>query len=394
MGVSESVPLDPAFQTIASWPWSKVQSALNAFAEGNYDFCVDAESIANITCLSDADTNRLIKLLSHNNSGRVNALTLLVSIVLIGESSQTNVDIRLEALFDLIDFSGVASISMEESTILLIIISTAMASIVGKQDKIPTDKTLHRASCVIYEAIDKISTLPLLKSEFILWATSILDELPTNKLDTIFNLVFVRGVGITGNASKKQQVSDEPDLPVYRKEEQENDEFKGDMVSEVEVVSGNLLIKSIALSNIKGNDVYVTLRLGDGSEWAQSTDISPNRGVEDTQWKFDASEMSGNVNASQLVKNVINLTVKDSNEPTIDKYVGKAKLKMDDLLDDTNANKWVTLSGVLQSHDSENAGEYTVKAKFFIPSQNGRDVGDEEVNDDMAEDESEPPVEE
>ena len=46
---------------------------------------------------------------------RVNALTLLVSIVLIGESSQPNVDIRLEALFDLLDFSGASSLSMEET---------------------------------------------------------------------------------------------------------------------------------------------------------------------------------------------------------------------------------------------------------------------------------------
>jgi hypothetical protein len=48
---------------------------------------------------------------------RVNALTLLISIVLIGESSQPNVDIRLEALFDLIDFSSVSSITIEESVL-------------------------------------------------------------------------------------------------------------------------------------------------------------------------------------------------------------------------------------------------------------------------------------
>ena len=100
MGVSSSVPLDPAFQTIASckrncdWhentpctdsfkidcfvlsgiilssgPWSKVQSALKAYADGEFDFCIDADTIADITCLSDADTNRLVKLLSKNNSG-------------------------------------------------------------------------------------------------------------------------------------------------------------------------------------------------------------------------------------------------------------------------------------------------------------------------------------
>ena len=128
-----------------------------------------------------------------------------------------------------------------------------MASIVGQQEKEPSNKTLQRASGVIYEALDKVHSLSVLKSEFILWATSILDELPTNKLDTIFSTVFVKGVGITGNnGSKKHAVSNEPDLPNYRKEEQENDDFMGDVVAPEMTTTGNLLVKSITLSKIKG----------------------------------------------------------------------------------------------------------------------------------------------
>ena len=131
--------------------------------------------------------------------------------------------------------------------------------------------------------------------------------------------------------------------------------------------------------------MYVTLRLGDGSEWAQSTDISPNRGVEDTVWKFEGNDMSGNVIASYMAKNVINFTVKDSNESTADKYVGKAKLNMESLLEENNTNKLVSLSGLLHSHDSENAGEYTVKAKFLVPNANGAEDRDDEVVADMNE---------
>lgn len=141
-------------------------------------------------------------------------------------------------------------------------ISSAMASIVGQQGKAPSDKTLQRASVVIYEALDKVHTLPVLKSEFILWATSILDELPTNKLDTIFSMVFVKGVGITGvNGSKKHAVSIEPDLPNYRKEEQENDDFMGDAEIPEVTVMGNLLVKSITLSRIKGKGTRLMYRL-------------------------------------------------------------------------------------------------------------------------------------
>jgi hypothetical protein len=334
-------------------------------------------------------------------------------------------------------------------TILLILISSAMASIVDQQDKAPSDKTMQRASGVIYEALDKVSSLPMLKSEFILWATSILDELPTNKLDTIFTLVFVKGVGITGNngAKKHSSQSEEPDLPHYRKEEQENDDFKGDAIVKEAVVTGNLLIKSISLSKIKGkgeiyqgyvctlysitslnycyvtllfscsvmphvmschvmschvmschvhaiSEVYVTLRVGDGSEWAQSTDIAPNMGVEDTVWKFEPNEMAGDVEAAYLAKNVINFTVKDSNESSADKYVGKAKLSMEELVDELNCNKLITLSGSLQSHeDPESAGEFIVKAKFIIPNaDSGKEdkegEGEEEVEVDMQEEQS------
>lgn len=51
----------------------------------------------------------------YTENWRVNALTLLISIILIGDASQPNVDIRLEALFDLIDFSGVSSITSDET---------------------------------------------------------------------------------------------------------------------------------------------------------------------------------------------------------------------------------------------------------------------------------------
>jgi hypothetical protein len=116
-------------------------------------------------------------------------------------------------------------------------------------------------------------------------------------------------------------------------------------------------------------DVYVTLRLGDGSIWAQSTDIAKNGGLEDTEWKFEGEDMSGEVDAAILHRNVINFTVKDSTEVSVDKYVGKAQVSMEDLLDDTNTNKLVTLSGELHGHDdAEPAGEYTIKIKFLVPN--------------------------
>lgn len=125
----------------------------------------------------------------------------------------------------------------------------------------------------------------------------------------------------------------------------------------------------------------MTLRVGDGAEWAQATDIAPNGGSEDTVWKFEPEEMCGEVMASYLAKNKINFTVKDSNECSADKYVGKTQLCMDELLSESNSNKFVTLSGQLHSHDDceYSAGEYTVKLKFVVPVTANNNGGESEM---------------
>ena len=137
------------------------------------------------------------------------------------------------------------------------------------------------------------------------------------------------------------------------------------------------------------SEVYVTLRVGDGSVWAQSTDFAKNAGLEDTEWKYDPNDMCGKVKAAHLHRNVINLTVKDSTETSVDKYVGKAKLNMEEILDESNTNKLVTLSGELHGHDeSEVTGEYIVKLKYHIPNAKGSAVTEEVVSDMLDEEEN------
>jgi len=49
--------------------WSKIQKILQAYADGEYEFCVDADTLANLTCMSDNDTRRIVALLSDKTSG-------------------------------------------------------------------------------------------------------------------------------------------------------------------------------------------------------------------------------------------------------------------------------------------------------------------------------------
>lgn len=143
----------------------------------------------------------------------------------------------------------------------------------------------------------------------------------------------------------------------------------GDIVVKESDAVGKLVVRSIKLSKIRSSEVYATLRLGDGSEWAQSTDIASCH--DDTEWNFEAEDMSGTVSTSYLTRNVINFTVKDSNETSADKFVGKAKISTEELLG--GGTKWRTFSGNLNRHDeSDFAGEYSVKVRYVVPNAQRR----------------------
>ena len=69
MGVNGSTELPKHFHDITKWPKSKVESAVKAYIDGEYDFGIDYTVVMNITgCDTDA-SKELVKAHSKNSSG-------------------------------------------------------------------------------------------------------------------------------------------------------------------------------------------------------------------------------------------------------------------------------------------------------------------------------------
>jgi hypothetical protein len=95
-------------------PKSKVESSVKAYNDGEYDFGIDYTVVMNITGYDTDESRELVKAHSKNNSGIINALTLLISVISLGNSENRNETGRLESLFDLVDFNRSSQISLDE----------------------------------------------------------------------------------------------------------------------------------------------------------------------------------------------------------------------------------------------------------------------------------------
>jgi hypothetical protein len=109
---------------------------LKAYSDDEYDFGIDASTVASLTGLTIEESKQLIKLLSKDKKGlmylrflptlltslssvRVNALTLLSTVVCLADASQQMLETRAGAIFDLFDFDGTAQINQDETVCFL-----------------------------------------------------------------------------------------------------------------------------------------------------------------------------------------------------------------------------------------------------------------------------------
>mmetsp|Transcript_4170 Transcript_4170/g.6446 ORF Transcript_4170/g.6446 Transcript_4170/m.6446 type:complete len:751 (+) Transcript_4170:75-2327(+) len=200
MGVSSSVENpSPIFLTIESWPWSRVVSIVRAYTDEEFDFGIDKSVISAITGLSQEDGATLIRALtSFENATMVNAVTLLSAILCIGDASQLMLDSRVAMVFDLFDFDGSAQISMDETTILLMCVASALSCALNMQDTYPPDAAFVALTQSIFADQEKSTSRHILKQEFISWANKIFFDVPKHDMETIYRKVFLQDPSIVG----------------------------------------------------------------------------------------------------------------------------------------------------------------------------------------------------
>merc|ERR1719329_1401345 len=111
MGVESSTPLPKHFLEISKWPKTRIDAIIKSYNDGDYDFGIDYNVVMNITGMDIEQAASLHKAHLKNDSGIVNAITLLITIISLSDSSTRNEIWRLETIFDLLDFNRSQQIS-------------------------------------------------------------------------------------------------------------------------------------------------------------------------------------------------------------------------------------------------------------------------------------------
>lgn len=170
MGVESSVELPPQLNQITKWPRSRIESTLQFYHDGEYDFGIDFHVLMNITGLDIEDAAIVHKLHLKSDSGIVSAITVLISIICLGDVDNRNEVMRLEWIFELLDFNKNEQISQDELAILLLSVSSSFSFIHGiPVAQHPQDSTIIGLAKVIYEQLGKRHNTSLKKGEFTTW---------------------------------------------------------------------------------------------------------------------------------------------------------------------------------------------------------------------------------
>jgi Ca2+-binding EF-hand superfamily protein len=113
-----------------------------------------------------AEAIALIESHAKNDSGIVNGLTFLITIISVCDITQRNESGRLYSIFDLFDFNRLGKISQDEFTIMLICVASSYSIILDRKGEMPSDETLITATKQIYTALGKKTKSPITKQEF------------------------------------------------------------------------------------------------------------------------------------------------------------------------------------------------------------------------------------
>jgi hypothetical protein len=149
----------------------------------------------------------------------INAVTLLITAVILAENGEGNMSGRIEKIFDIMDFDGTNQITMDEmvrlmsvkindfifhialcmyfilipsflfilQTILLFCTGSSMGSILDRARDVPSDSSFSKASLDSFEQLGKKANVHITKSEFISWAVRTINGATT--LEAVFAIV-------------------------------------------------------------------------------------------------------------------------------------------------------------------------------------------------------------
>lgn len=207
MGVNSSTELSRLYSDISKWPKSRVESVITNYNEGEYDFGIDYTVITHITGLDVEESQELVKCHCRNDSVNINAITLLITLVSIGNIENRDEIGRLEKIFDLLDFSNSGQISMDEFTILLLCVGSSYSFIINRQpEEGPIDHSIVQFAKYVYESIGKRTGTTMKKNELVEWAKEHIFGKGYLNINDIFSCL-INGLDVGGDKLAENSVA-------------------------------------------------------------------------------------------------------------------------------------------------------------------------------------------
>jgi hypothetical protein len=117
----------------------------------------------------------------------INALTLLITLVSLGDSNQRNEVVRVQEIFTLFDFNNTSQITKDELTILFMCVSSSYAFILDNIADAPTDAQIIEATDNVYDQINKKAGQAITKDEFQAWTSTNLFDHGFININAIFD---------------------------------------------------------------------------------------------------------------------------------------------------------------------------------------------------------------
>lgn len=192
MGAAHSTKFAPHFEVIKHWPWSRVKYIMRNFVEQEYDFGIDVNQVATLTGLSQTECHEIVKSLSRNESGVVNALSLVIIIIMLADCLHRLETVRVDAIFELMDFNQAGKITLDELTVLFICASNGITCLLEHKEA-PSEEIITTMALNMYEQLKKAPNSTINKQEFSQWVMGTVAGLDNLEFETFYDTLCLGG---------------------------------------------------------------------------------------------------------------------------------------------------------------------------------------------------------
>lgn len=112
---------------------------------------------------------------------------MIMTIILLADCMQRIETVRIEAIFDLLDFNKTGKISLDGLTILFICLATGIAGILGK-DEVPSEEIITTLTLNFFDRLKRASNGTVTKAEFHKWCMETLGTMDVTDFVTMFEI--------------------------------------------------------------------------------------------------------------------------------------------------------------------------------------------------------------